>query len=52
MTSLSEEQKNMIKDIIHNGIKDIKIHRIDQSNMILDIDYDNIVEQICGVING
>lgn len=41
----------MIKDIIHTGIKDLKIHRIDESNMILDIDYDDIVNKICGVID-
>lgn len=51
MATLSEKQKNMIKDIVHAGIKDLKIHRIDQSNMILDIDYDDIVDKICSVID-
>lgn len=51
MAKLSDDQINNIKNIIHDGIREIKIHKIDQSNMILDIDYDSIISKICEVID-
>jgi hypothetical protein len=51
MAKLSDDQISDIKNIIHEGIRGIKIHKIDQSNMILDIDYDNIISRICEVID-
>jgi hypothetical protein len=40
--SINEEIKNILFQI---G-QDIKIHRIDQINMIIEIDYDKYVQQI------
>ena len=40
--SINEEIKNILFQI---G-QDIKIHRIDQINMIIEIDYDKYIQQI------
>jgi len=43
-----EEQ---IKNILFQIGKDIKIHRITDGNIILDIDYDKYVKQLLDLIN-
>lgn len=51
MYEISDEKRKIIKDIVCEGIQNIKIHKIDSTNMIIDIDYDMIVNRICEELN-
>lgn len=49
-------QKNMsleneIKEVLFRVVQDIKIHKIDNINMILEIDYDSFVKEIVDIFN-
>lgn len=42
-------EKN-ISDYLFNAMKDIKVHRLNDGNMILDIDYKDVVDGILKII--
>lgn len=41
-----ENLRNFIKNVLFEIGKDIKIHKIDDKNIILEIDYDKYADQI------
>jgi hypothetical protein len=45
----SEEQ---IREILFDLGKDIKIHRIDKDNSVLEIDYEKYIEKLKTVVDG
>ena len=47
----SDILKNEIESILFNIGKDIKIHRIDGSNTIIEIDYDKYVTELLNLFN-
>lgn len=40
---MQPEMENKIKDVLCEMLQDIKIHKIDDDNMIFEIDYDKYV---------
>lgn len=43
---------DQIKDVLFEIGKDIKIHRIDSQNTIIEIDYDKYVEKLKSILEG
>jgi hypothetical protein len=46
MTMNIFELENTVKEILFEIMKDVKVHKIDQDNMILEFDYDAHAKQI------
>jgi hemerythrin len=42
-SKMQAEMENKIKDVLCEMLQDIKIHKIDDDNMIFEIDYDKYV---------
>lgn len=45
------ELEESIKDILFQIGKDIKVHKLVDGNLILDIDYDKYADQILNIFN-
>lgn len=43
---MNTEIENRLRDILFQIGKDIKIHKVDNDNMIIEIDYDKYVTEI------
>lgn len=42
--------EDQIKQILFSAVQDIKIHKIDSINMIIEIDYDKTVDRIMQIL--
>lgn len=43
--------EDQIKEVMFNMVQDIKIHKIDDDNSVIELDYEKYVKLILGVID-
>lgn len=43
--------EDQIRNILFEIGKDVKIHKLIDGNLIIDIDYEKYVQQICNILN-